>query len=1195
MRAERIDFIGLVETLKPSFSPSELSAIAGIDRFRWNFVASVGQSGGFLLGTNNVTFDFVAFDHGIYWASMVVSLRSNNTLLELMVVYGPADHSLSQIFLDEIFTKIDACQLPLLIGGDFNLLRYPSDKSSVNFSWVRAEAFNAFIRDTAIREIPRVGARYTWTNRQTCPIRSVLDRVFICPAWDGLFPRCSLRALPIVGSDHAPLILDDGLCPNGCQRFQFDASWLLVEGFPDMLAQKILGFLTSPHRSFGPMDDWHYVSYSLRKFLRGWAKNHFAESRRDKSRLSAQISALDSRADNGGLSATEWQVHYGLEKELLAIHRQEEVYWKQRGTINWTLKGDSPTAYFFAIANGRRRRCLINSLIIDGVRVSEPPVILRHVVRFFSNLLSAKPDLGFALAPGFWAPLDRISHADNELLLIPPSEEEIFDTIRTANSNAASGPDGFSIPFFRQFWPQLKGLISAVIQGYWLGSVDISRLNYAVLSLIPKVKGADMISQFRPIALINNFAKMPAKGMATRLSPIAHRTISPFQSAFIKGRFILDGVLCLHEIVHDLRVRGTKAVVLKLDFEKAYDSVSWKFLRQVLLAKGFEGPVMQRLMELVSGGHTAVAVNGQISQFFANGRGLRQGDPASPLLFNFVADALSRILSRAALAGHITPVSSHLIPNGISHLQYADDTIILMELNDNSLTNLKFLLLCFEALSGLKINFSKSEVVVTGVSDEEAQRVAHLLNCSLGSYPLKYLGLPISPLKLLAKDFAPVVTKVGNRVLPWRGRYNTQAGKVALTNSCLSSLPMFLMGFYLLSSGVHNGFDKHRGAFYWNAADNKRKYRMVRWDIICRPKAKGGLGIINTRVMNNCLMIKWWWKIMTLEELPPWLSILKAKYFPSSSPMFAPAAGGSQFWHQLVKVRPIFRSLVKFVVRNGKSTRFWLDWWVGDSTLVVAFPVLFSYCDDTEVSIFELSARGWVLDFRRSLSPEELEDWQRLTACFPLLSEEEDAVVWPLSSSGRFSVKSAYSKLIPGGRPVKFKHVWSARIPPKIKIFLWQAVRSKLPAADQIKKRNGPGSDRCVLCGALENTEHIFFHCSLAKLMWSCIRLWLHVNWSPSSFEDLRHYVNLLSGHSKRVFLVGWAAIGWSLWTTRNKFSIEHIFPANPVNCLFKANGFLQQWRLLTKEGDLQAFDAMLSKMKSTASGLLRLSLRTAS
>ena len=131
-----------------------------------------------------------------------------------------------------------------------------------------------------------------------------------------------------------------------------------------------------------------------------------------------------------------------------------------------------------------------------------------------------------------------------------------------------------------------------------------------MLTLIPQVKGADLITQFRPIALINNFAKLPAKGLATRLSPIAHRVISLFQSAFIKGRYILDGVLCLHEIVHDLWIQGSKVVVLKLDFEKAYDPVSWNFLRQVLLAKGFDGAVVHRLMQLVTGGHTAVRVNG---------------------------------------------------------------------------------------------------------------------------------------------------------------------------------------------------------------------------------------------------------------------------------------------------------------------------------------------------------------------------------------------------------------------------------------------------------------------------------------------------------------------------------------------------------------------------------------------------------
>ena len=96
----------------------------------------------------------------------------------------------------------------------------------------------------------------------------------------------------------------------------------------------------------------HHVSYCLRKFLKGWSKNHFAELRRDKTRLGAQIGDLDIRADSSGLSEAEWLLRYGLEKALLDIHRQEEVYWKQRGTINWTLKGDAPTTYFFAIANG---------------------------------------------------------------------------------------------------------------------------------------------------------------------------------------------------------------------------------------------------------------------------------------------------------------------------------------------------------------------------------------------------------------------------------------------------------------------------------------------------------------------------------------------------------------------------------------------------------------------------------------------------------------------------------------------------------------------------------------------------------------------------------------------------------------------------------------------------------------------------
>jgi hypothetical protein len=128
--------------------------------------------------------------------------------------------------------------------------------------------------------------------------------------------------------------------------------------------------------------------------------------------------------------------------------------------------------------------------------------------------------------------------------------------------------------FYKKFWPLLKQGVMDILNGFALGRVDISRLNFGILSLLPKVPGADTIKQFRPIALINVIFKLISKAYACRLSPVAHRVISQSQTAFIKGRFIQDGPLALHEIIHELKSKNLPAVLLKLDFEKAYDRVN---------------------------------------------------------------------------------------------------------------------------------------------------------------------------------------------------------------------------------------------------------------------------------------------------------------------------------------------------------------------------------------------------------------------------------------------------------------------------------------------------------------------------------------------------------------------------------------------------------------------------------------------
>jgi endonuclease/exonuclease/phosphatase (EEP) superfamily protein YafD len=127
-----------------------------------------------------------------------------------MLIYGPTDHRRTYEFLGELEREVLACQLPIVVGGDFNLIRAVRDKNNANLNWPWIHRFNDAIVAMSLREVSRAGARFTWTNKQLNLVRCVLDRVFMSPAWEALFPLCSLTAITRIGSDHTPLLLDSG-------------------------------------------------------------------------------------------------------------------------------------------------------------------------------------------------------------------------------------------------------------------------------------------------------------------------------------------------------------------------------------------------------------------------------------------------------------------------------------------------------------------------------------------------------------------------------------------------------------------------------------------------------------------------------------------------------------------------------------------------------------------------------------------------------------------------------------------------------------------------------------------------------------------------------------------------------------------------------------------------------------------------
>jgi hypothetical protein len=200
--------------------------------------------------------------------------------------------------------------------------------------------------------------------------------------------------------------------------------------------------------------------------------------------------------------------------------------------------------------------------------------------------------------------------------------------------------------------------------------------------------------------------------------------------------------------------------------------------------------------------------------------------------------------------------------------------------------------MCFEDMPGLNINYHKSEVIVMGQQRSEQIRITNKLNCKLGAFPFIYLGLPISDRKLTLEQWFFLVRKLAVKVEPWLGKLLPSGGWLILTNACLDNLPMYAMGLFLLHDGIHARFDSHQSKFYWEWVGPKRKYHMVSWPTVCRPKEDGGLGLLNTKKMNLALLLKWAWRIYQ-EEDNIWSKLIRAKYQDADDIFSGSGQGGS--------------------------------------------------------------------------------------------------------------------------------------------------------------------------------------------------------------------------------------------------------------------------------------------------------------
>jgi len=675
------------------------------------------------------------------------------------------------------------------------------------------------------------------------------------------------------------------------------------------------------------------------------------------------------------------------------------------------------------------------------------------------------------------------------------------------------------------------------------------------------VDSPQRVADFRPISLVSSVYKILSKVLANRLRMVIGNVVSDSQSAFIKGRQILDGILIANELVDDAKVKKKDLLMFKVDFEKAYDSVDWSYIDEVMSKMNFPCVWRSWIMECISTATASVLVNGCPTEEFNLERGLRQGDPLSPFLFLLAAEGLNVMMSALVTNRLFTPYGVGAHNNVlVSHLQFADDTLLVGVKSWANVRAMKAVLLLFEAISGLKVNFHKSMLFGVNVSDSWLHEAVVVMHCKHGRIPFLYLGLPIGgdPRKL--QFWQPLVERIRNRLSGWKCKNLSMGGRLILLKSVLSSIPVYFLSFFKAPSGIISTLDSLFINFLWGGSEDVRKLSWIKWDTVCLKRENGGLGVKRLREFNISLLGKWVWRVLEDRE-SLWNVVLRAKYGEVGGRVCFCEGVGSIWWRHINQIRSGVgmldtRWLLDNIVRkvgDGCHTLFWEDPWLDDVPLAVIFSRLFELSNFKLATVREMFRLGWGADggawrWRRRLFAWEEElvgECVGRLANFALQVEVSDRWEWKLHSTKRYSVQSAYSFLtkVDSNIVEDFdQFLWLKAVPLKVNIFVWRLFLNRLATKDNLRKRNVIDSTllACVtLCGKEEDRDHLFFNCDHYGRLWLLISQWLGIvtvlNGNLYSHANQFCALGGFSKNSRTGFTVIWISVLFVIWKDRNR------------------------------------------------------------
>lgn len=828
---------------------------------------------------------------------LLISITMHEKKITLVNVYGPNQDNPQ--FYRTLFNKISEFDNDqIIMCGDWNFILNP-DIDYENYVHINnprsRQTMLEFLEENNILDIWRImneeKKQFTW--RRLNPVRKQARLDFFLIS-DNLSPFVTdTQIIPGFRTDHNSILLklkfQEGERGPGYWKFN---NMLLKDKEYVKIVKKTISEVkqtyvinendletTSNETIQFNINDQLFLE-TLLMIIRGNTIKYSSEKKKkskiEEIKLEKEIEILEQEINDniGTIDHEKFQILEQKKTNLVNIRRQKIEGVMLRSKCRYQDLGEKPTKYFLNLENRNYTNKTISKLIDeDGKEYTETKDILNLQKDFYKKLYSKNEDLNEEnIEMLIGENSEKLSDLDSEKLEGEIKYSELLQALKNMKNDKSPGQDGFTSEFFKFFWVDIGYFILRSLNfAYSTGSLSVTQ-KMGIITCLPKPnKNRQNLKNWRPISLLNVIYKMASSVIANRLKNVLDTIIHEDQKGFISGRFLGENVRLIYDVLYETKSQELPGLILSIDFEKAFDTVSWEFINKTLVYYNL-GPSIRKWISLFQhGAESCIIQNGFMSESFTLKRGCRQGDPISPYIFILCAEILGKMIRKNEDIKGIT------INNKEYKLsQYADDTQIFLDGSENALNTTLSVLHRFYKISGLKLNVEKTKAIWIGAFSHSEIRLCENYDLDWSQGPFRVLGVNFSSnvFDIWDLNTNEVLNKIENLVAHWSKRKITLPGRITVIKSLM--LSKFTHLFLALPNPPGDFIRKLERILYkflWNSGPDR-----IKRSVIIKNLDAGGLRMINIQHFINALKVSWFRRVIQNSNSSHWYSLSNIEF-----------------------------------------------------------------------------------------------------------------------------------------------------------------------------------------------------------------------------------------------------------------------------------------------------------------------------